>query len=209
VNDFGSTLWLGGAPCAGKSSIAELLGGRFEIDLLHVDETFDHYAGLLDQARHPALARWVSSSWSTRWAGSPEVLCDDVIACYREHLGFILDDVGSQPPTRRRTLVEGSAVLPAEIASVLTTRAQAIWLIPTPEFQARHYARREWVRDILGQCPEPTAAFARWMGRDAAFARWLREEVRCRGFAWVEVDDATSIEEVADLVARHFSLQQE
>jgi hypothetical protein len=160
-----------GRPLFGEVLIAKLPGDRFDLDLYHVDDAFDEHMSRLDATRHPALVRWMASSWNERWMPAPAVLLREVIACYREHLGLILDDLRASASTRRRTLVEGSAILQAEIEPVLMSGAHAIWLLPAPAFQARHYASRVWVNGILRRCAEPAAAFGNWMERDAAFAR--------------------------------------
>ena len=199
-------LWVGGAPCGGKSSVAKLLGDRFDLELVRVDDAFDRHVRQIDQNRHPALSRWMALSWNERWMRAPEVLLLEVIACYREHLGFILDDLRAATPRGHRVLVEGSSILPAEIAPMLMKNTQAIWLLPAPAFQAQNYARREWVEDILRQCADPVAAFRNWMARDAAFASWLAKQIRDLGLRSIEVDGSRSIEEIADVIVSHFGL---
>jgi shikimate kinase len=57
-----SVLWLGGPPCAGKSSVARLLAERFALDVVHVDDTIDACIAQLDPERHPALTGWMALS---------------------------------------------------------------------------------------------------------------------------------------------------
>jgi hypothetical protein len=199
-------LWLGGAPCAGKSTIARRLGERFALDVVHIDDTFDACASELDTARHPALSGWMAQTWTERWDRPPDVLLAEVVGCYREHLGFVVEQVAKRGGAGRRTLVEGSAVLPADVAPLLGRRAEAVWLLPTAEFQARHYAQRPWVEGIVRQCADPGGAFERWMARDQRFARWLRREVRDAGLTSISVDDGRGPDEMAQVVAQHFGL---
>jgi hypothetical protein len=201
-----SVWWLGGAPCAGKSSIARKLGEWFALDLVHIDDSFDTCASKLDAARHPALSRWTALSWDQRWARPPDVLLGEVVACYREHLGFVLEDVAGRAAGGRHTLVEGSAVLPGDVAPMLGSRAEAVWLVPTREFQAQHYAQRPWVDGIVRQCADPSGAFERWMARDERFAGWLTQEVRGLGLTYIGVDGGRGVTEMAEVVARHFGL---
>ena len=88
-----SVLWLGGAPCAGKSSLARLLGERFGLAVVHVDDTVDALLAQLDPVRHPALSGWMALSWDERWARPLEALVDEVVGCYRKHLGFVREQV--------------------------------------------------------------------------------------------------------------------
>lgn len=46
-----------------------------------------------------------------------------------------------------------------------------MWIVPTPEFQVRHYSKREWIHDILNQYDNPELAFSNWMDRDIGFAQ--------------------------------------
>jgi hypothetical protein len=199
-------LWLGGAPCAGKSSVARLLGGRFDLDVVHVDDTIDACLAQLDPVRQPALSGWLALSWQERWARPVEVLVDEVVACYREHLGFVREEVLSRVGRGRPVLVEGSAILPGDVAPTLGGATDALWLVPTRAFQAHHYAQRPWVGGVLKECADPAAAFERWMERDARFAAWLEVEVRALGLGCIVVDGSRSVEEVAGVVAGWFGL---
>ena len=201
-----SVLWLGGAPCAGKSSVAQLLGERFGLDVVHVDDTFDAFIAQLDPLRHPVLSGWMALSWDERWRRSPAALLDEVVACYREHLGFVREQVLSRAGRGRRVLVEGSVILPADVAPTLGGSADALWLVPTRAFQVHHYAQRPWIGGVLRECADPTAAFERWMERDARFAAWLVDEVRGLGLAFIAVDGSRGVEEVAGVAAERFGL---
>lgn len=192
MSSMRSVLWLGGAPCAGKSSVARLLGERFGLDVVHVDDTIDALLAELDPVRHPALSGWMARSWDERWGRSPDVLLDEVVACYREHLGFVREQVLSRAGGGRPVLVEGSVILPADVAATLASPADALWLVPTRAFQAHHYAQRPWIGGVLKECADPAAAYERWMERDARFAAWLEDEVRGLGLAFIAVDGSRS-----------------
>src|SRR5438876_107802 len=142
--------WLGGSPCAGKSSISEVIARRFGLDVYRVDEAFESHAQRFDPLRHPALTKWSKSSWNQRWMQPVENLVQEVIACYREQFTLVLEDILSLPK-RKSLLVEGTALLPVEVGSVLSRPSRAIWLIPSADFQRAHYSRRDWVRVILAK----------------------------------------------------------
>src|SRR5437667_8884473 len=119
--------WLGGSPCAGKSSISEVIARRFGLDVYRVDEAFESHAQRFDPLRHPALTKWSRSSWDQRWMQPVDSLLQDVIACYREHFTLVLEDILSLRK-RKFLLVEGTALLPSQVADVLSRKRQAIWL---------------------------------------------------------------------------------
>jgi 2-phosphoglycerate kinase len=151
--------WLGGSPCAGKTSIGEVLAARFDLDVYRVDEAFEVHAQKLDPDLHPALTKWRASSWNQRWMQPLETLVRDVIACYQEHFTLILADILSRPQDRP-LLVEGTALLPRQVACVLSERNRAIWVVPTASFQMEHYSRRDWVPRVLEQCDDSETAIA-------------------------------------------------
>jgi len=197
--------WLGGSPCAGKSSISEILAGRFDLRLYRVDEAFEFHAQSFDPALHPALTKWRATSWNKRWAQPVETLLRDVIACYQEHFTLILADILSMP-TDKPLLVEGTALMPRQVAGVLAERNRAIWVVPTASFQREHYSQRQWVSRVLEQCDNAEVAFHHWMERDAEFARWVRAEVGELGLELLRVDGRHTIEENAVTVASRFQL---
>lgn len=186
--------------------MARWLGERFTLDVVHVDDTIDACIAQLDPVRHPALSGWMALSWDERWSRPPDVLVDEVVACYREHLGFVREQVLTRAGRDRPVLVEGSAILPADVAPTLAHPADALWLVPTRAFQAHHYAQRPWVGDILRECVDRATAFERWMEREARYAAWLEDEVRGLGLACIAVDGSRSVEEVAGVVAERFGL---
>lgn len=197
--------WLGGSPCAGKSSIGAMLADRFDLDLYRVDEAFEVHAQRFDPVLHPTLTRWSGSSWDQRWMQPIDRLLQDVISCYREHFTLVLDDILSMP-THKPLLVEGTALLPKQVAGVLADRDHAIWMVATADFQIRHYSKREWIHKILAQCDNSEEAFKNWMARDSRFARWVAAEVNTLGLEMLEVGGQRSLEENAMSVAAHFQL---
>ena len=201
-----NVFWLGGSPCAGKSSIGEILAGRFELDLYRVDEAFETHARGLDPAHQPALVKWCAASWDERWLQSIDRLVQDVIACYREHFALIREDILALPK-RKPLLVEGTALLPRQVAGIVPEKSHALWLIPTANFQREYYPKREWARAIVAQCREPEVAFHNWMERDIRFAAWVEAEVTALNLQLLKVDGSRTIEENAEAVAAHFRLR--
>lgn len=199
----GTIFWLGGSPCSGKSSIARILATRFNLDVYHVDEVFETHTQRLDPVHQPALAKWCESSWDERWMQPIDNLVQDVIGCYREHFTLIREDI-LEIPKRKSLLVEGTALLPRSVASMLTKRSHAIWIIPSADFQRAHYSEREWVWDIVGQCSDPEAAFHNWMERDIRFAEWVESEATALDLPTLRVGGNRTLQENAEAVAMRF-----
>jgi 2-phosphoglycerate kinase len=200
-----NVFWLGGSPCAGKSSISEILARRFGLDLYHVDEAFETHLQDVDPVHQPALMKWRESSWNERWMQPIENLVQAVIACYQEQFALVYEDI-LRMPNENSLIVEGTALLPRQVASVLPKRSQAIWLIPSADFQRAHYSEREWARDIVEECNDPEVAFHNWMERDIRFAEWVEAEATALDLAILRVEGKRTLQESADSVAEHFHL---
>jgi 2-phosphoglycerate kinase len=197
--------WLGGSPCAGKSSISKILAAHFDLSLYQVDDALEDQMQRLDPTLHPVLTDWLAATWNERWMKPVAELVQEAIAAYSEHFTLILQDILALPD-HKPLLVEGTALLPRLVASVARNRNHMIWLVPTDDFQRTHYAGRDWIQHVLAECDDPEAAFVNWMERDSLFARWITAEASALGLALLEVDGTQSVEDNASEVASHFQL---
>jgi hypothetical protein len=103
-------------------------------------------------------------------------------------------------------IVEGADLLPDLLQRAGVGLNRAVWLMPTPEFQIRHYAGRKWVAAYLHDCPDPEAAFQNWMRRDVLFAEQVRDLAAVEGGRVLVVDGTVSVEEIARVVAGQLGL---
>ncbi len=198
-----NVFWLGGSPCAGKSSIADILAHRLNFDLYRVDEKFDIHLESLDRKNHANLSNWRDSDWNQRWMQPAQNLLQNIMGCYREHFSFILNDILLMP-REKPLLVEGAALLPQCVAPLLPASNYAIWLIPGFDFQQKHYSKRAWVRPIVEQCNNPEDAFQNWMRREADFSVWLEKEVESMKLNYLKIDGKHTIEENSAAVEASF-----
>jgi 2-phosphoglycerate kinase len=203
VESDGNVFWLGGSPCSGKSSISGILAERFDLDVYHVDEAFETHAQHLNPVHQPTLVKWCESSWSERLMRPIDDLVQDVIACYREHFALVREDILAMPK-QKSLLVEGTALLPREVAGLLPKLNHAIWIIPSADFQRAHYSEREWARDIVAQCSDPEVAFHNWMERDIRFAEWIEAEAAALDLPILNVDGNRTLQETTEVIATHF-----
>ena len=179
------TYWIGGSPCAGKSSIAALLAVRHGLPLFECDARL---------TRPDPGDTWERLSRPPGWQAGQEV------ASYHARFPLLL---GAVPDG---ALAEGADLLPELLAGAGVPPSRAVWVVPTPDFQRSHYAARPWVRPYLAGCPDPEPAFANWMERDVLFARHVRERAAAIGGAVIEVDGSRTVEQTARLVERHLGL---
>jgi 2-phosphoglycerate kinase len=201
--DTSTIFYLGGSPCAGKSSVAELLAAQYGLTYVRLDDRLYEHITVATAELQPALASIGAASSDELWLIPPKVQVRRTIQAYVEEFALHLEDIAG---TTGSLLLEGAALLPCLVAPRLVSKTQALYMVPTLDFQLSHYVQREWVQDVLRPSSDPKRAFAHWMRRDAMFARWVREEVQRYGLKTVVVDGTQSIAANAEMAARHLGL---
>lgn len=197
--------WIGGAPCAGKTSIARLLAKQFGLAYIKVDD----YVGELEQM---ARAKVQPISYKMKATGEPKrkVLLISLTALeelvrLEELFAYAIDQIIELP--NKPMIVEGCALLPSLLDEYLSDAKRAIWLAPTPEFQEGVYPHRgKWVQDILHMTPDSLHSLKHWMMRERALAGHIINDAKERAFQYHIVDGSLSISCTADLIARRFGL---
>lgn len=199
-------LWIGGSPCAGKSTITDILASRYGLRPYHCDEALDAHRLRVTADSQPTMDRIRHSSWNALWTRSIDVMLADEFGFFQEAFPLVIADLSGIPATET-VVVEGSGLLPDLVSPYLSSLQSAIWLVPTPAFQRRQYARRPWVNDILQQCDDPRQAFDNWMTRDCCFADIIEESASRLNLRSERVDGSRSLEEIAALVAEWYCLK--
>jgi hypothetical protein len=196
--------WLGGSPCAGKSSVADALTIKYGCQLYRCDDAFERHASIITAERQPIFSALSSLSGDALWMRPQDQQIADEISLYKEEFELILADLLARPNTMP-ILAEGNALLPDLVAPLLTSSQQAFWMVPTPEFQMKYYAQRTWAKEIVAGCTNPEQAFANWMQRDISFAAYVVQEALEQGLPWLQVDGQLSLEENIEQIEQHFS----
>ena len=196
-------LWLGGAPCSGKSSVARQLAEQYDLTVYHCDDAYGDHTERCNSSDHPTMYAIARMTWDDIWMHPVDVLVARELAFYREEFDFILDDLRAFA-TAKPILVEGCALLPALVAPLLTLPQQAIWVVPTPMFQRMHYARRPFIQDILAQCSNPAQAWDNWMQRDEQFAVHVAANATAHDLAVTWVDGRRTIADLSVMLAAHW-----
>jgi hypothetical protein len=140
-----------------------------------------------------------------RLARPPQWQAERELAFYREQFDFLLEELVALSADRP-AVVEGADLLPDLLQGIGVPMGRAVWMVPTPAFQLRHYAMREWVPAYLQDCPDPEQAFGNWMRRDVLFALRITKLVGSAGGRVIVVDSTESLEVAAGIVQQHFGL---
>ncbi len=205
--DLSHVYWIGGASCAGKSTISQALVDRFGMRLYDCDAAFEVHETTASAEHFPVLHRLSRLSWNDLWMRPVDQQVREELALYHEEWPLILDDLGKLPADQP-IIAEGSALLPELFDGTGIAPGRAIWVVPTPEFQRETYARREWVSGILAECDAPEEAWRNWMARDAGFASHVAEQARARGRTVITVDGSEPVETVLNRIISHFGLDR-
>ncbi|WP_339294182.1 hypothetical protein MKY82_19670 [Paenibacillus sp. FSL W7-1279] len=203
--DYSHVYWIGGSPCSGKSTIAEMITKDYGYTYYQCDLFNEKHVHSCNPSEHPTMFRLKDMNWNTLWSRPVQQQIDEELEFYREEFPMIVDDVSALPASPP-IIVEGAALLPEKVAQLVSSPRQAIWIVPVPDFQKEHYAKRAWIHDILNQCDDPDIAFQNWMGRDIGFAAYVAKDAMNRGFKVIFVDGSKSIQENYEEVKRHFNL---
>jgi 2-phosphoglycerate kinase len=196
---------LGGSPCSGKSTIAEMLATQYGVQYYKAD---DHEANHIQRSTpdlQPVMFKYSRMSWDEIWSQTAEKLLHDEIEYYHERFPFILDDLiqlNLEPPV----ILEGAAFLPELIKQYPVKHENMIFMIPTMEFQLHHYAQRLWIQSILDECHNPQEAFENWMKRDTLFSQEVSHQASVYGFRVIQVDGSMSIQRQFEVIEAQFTL---
>jgi dephospho-CoA kinase len=184
--------FIGGSPCAGKTTICDLLAARHGLRTYHCD---DHYDAHLELAKSDStLSKFRGMTWHEAFTTRTlETMIRDELEANQELGVFALEDLSA---IESPMIAEGMAFMP-ELLVKLEPRVNAVYLIPTESFQREHYAKREWAQSLLATTNDPKGVFEKWMARDAANARTISEQARAFNFPVLEVDGSLSVLEVS------------
>lgn len=201
-SDLAHVVWIGGSPCAGKSSVARRLAAQHRLRLYHSDALETRPA----TERQPTKCLLQSLSPDELWLRPVPVQTATELDYCREELAEAVADL-RQLSGSQGVLAEGTALLPHAVVPLLTRPDQAVWMVPTPEFQRHHYPLRgEWPHQVVAATSDPARAFENWMERDVRYARIVAATARELDQLVIEVDGRRSIAELSAQIARHLGL---
>jgi hypothetical protein len=194
-----SSLWIGGSPCSGKSTVAQRLAAADGWSLYSCDDHWDDHVARATRDRLPVLTKVGSLAADVRLRQPIDVQVADVFEAYREEFALIRADLAD---VAMPVIVEGAALLPELLATMGVPADRAVWMVPTEAFQRAYYARRPWARDLLAGTPDADDLFDAWMRRDAAFAGLVARHAEDLEYQVVWVDGSVSVEAVTGRIRR-------
>lgn len=197
--------YIGGSPCSGKSTIAEMLAAEYSFSYYKQDDYLWPYMEKAAADGKPHSIAALALDFEQMWMRDPKLQADEEFAIYEEMLPYVLRDIGEMEGDAS-IIAEGAGFTPSLMDGLGVKPTRYICIVPTEAFQREMYAQRTWIGQFLTGCKDPEEAFDNWMSRDALFAREVLRQAQKYGYQSIVVDGRQSIEENYAAVTNAFML---
>ena len=202
--------FIGGSPCSGKSTIAEMLVRKYELAYFRQDDYLDDYLKRGSDEGHKLFQHVLSLSSEQMWMRDPAEQCAEEFSLYETMFAYSMEDI-SDLATDRPIIAEGAGFLPHLMKQLPVDESHFVCVVPTRDFQITTYVDREWIHHYLSDCRDQDQAFANWMERDALLGERVLRDAENLGYQHLVVDGSTDVdhncawvEDVFDLKNRLF-----
>ncbi len=186
-----TSIFFGGAPCSGKSTLAERLSRELGMPYYKCDDHFSRHMEEAAAAGRPYAAKVLSVTHEYIFMRSDTENVAFGMGVHGEEFEFILKDLMQYD---KPVVAEGVSLLPNKMAAADIPKANAFYLVPTESFHREKYKERTWAWDRLEETSDPEQAYENWMCRDALMARLIYEQAVGHGFQAWQVDQDTDFE---------------
>lgn len=199
--------WIGGGSGAGKSTIARRIAARHGLHVYSTDDVMSDHARRSTPDDSPLLHKFMAMNMDQRWVNrSVETLLETFHWFQGEGFNLMIEDLLSLP-REPGVIAEGFRLLPRLVEPLLSIRAHAVWLLPTPAFrQAVIESRGGASSGFLARTTDPERALRNLLERDRMFTDILREETARLQLQAIEVDGAMTEDDLAKRVTEVFGL---
>jgi hypothetical protein len=150
------------------------------------------------------MAAMARMTWEEMFMRDPLFQVHQEFLYYEEEFSLFLEDMkvyGKAP-----LIAEGTGLLPKSLANLGIPPHGAVFLVPTPRFQLRHYARRPYPQILLRACSDPRTAYKRWMKRDMLFADRVAKEACEAGYPVIRVELGQKAHLLYETVRSHLNI---
>ena len=200
-----NTYYIGGSPCSGKSTIAEIVSKKYDLYYFKVDDFLDKYTKMGASKGYEICKKQEKMNAEEIWMREPLLQCTEELAFYEEIFEFVLADL--EKIEAKGILTEGAAYLPKLMKKLSISKDRYLAITPAKKFQISHYKKREWVPYVLEGCSDKEKAFSNWMNRDILFAQEVQRQCSEEQYVSIINDGNIEIDELVDLVVSHFGLR--
>jgi hypothetical protein len=199
--------YIGGSPCAGKSTVAELITQKYGLFYFKVDDFLEDYIIRGVQKNKPICRKLIELTPEQIWMRSPVEQNIEELQFYREIFEFIIEDI-NKIDSVKGIITEGAAFLPELIMKMNVDKEHYFCITPAEEFQIFHFKQRPFVPDVLKGCSDKELAFHNWMERDILFAQEVRRQCVREGYHSLITDGTLTIDETLKKVLMIFGMEE-
>lgn len=198
-------LWIGGGPCVGKTTLARLLAGKYDLRVYEADWHHANEHGLRPGGFVPG---WDDSSMDERWVlPTPSALAERDVVSWSRRFECVVDDLLATN-AGRTVVAEGPTLFPWNVAQVIRSPRQAIFLLPTDDWRERVIARKHRgasAASIAARTTDPRRARRNILERDILMAAWIANACDEFGLRAVRVDGSAGLDATLALLEEHFA----
>jgi len=202
-----ASYWIGGGSASGKSTIAHRIAAEHGLSVYPTDDLMADHARRSLPDDSPLLHQFMAMDMDERWVNrSPKTMLETFHWFRGEGFNSIVEDV-LRLPREPGVVVEGFRLLPHLVKPLLSAPNHAVWLLPTHEFREAVIENRggsAW--GFLARTSDPKKALRNLLERDRMFTELLREETLRLGLTAIEVDTATTEDDLTRRVTGVFGL---
>ena len=199
-----NTYFIGGSPCSGKSTVAEILAEKYDLYYFKVDDFLEEYTRLGAAKGYVICKKQEDMGPEQIWMREPQLQCEEELTFYEEVFEFVMADL--EKINAKGIIAEGAAYLPKLMKKLGVSKDRYLSITPTKEFQVEHYSQREWVPYVLEGCSDKEKAFANWMERDALFAKEVQRQCAEEEYVSIVNDGNIGVDEMVGMVVVQFGL---
>ena len=199
-----NTYFIGGSPCSGKSTVAEILAEKYDLYYFKVDDFLEEYTRLGASKGYEICKKQEVMEPEEIWMREPQLQCEEELTFYEEVFEFVMADL--EKINAKGIIAEGAAYLPRLMKKLGVSQDRYLSITPTKEFQVEHYSQREWVPYVLEGCSDKEKAFANWMERDALFAKEVQRQCVEEEYVSIVNDGNIGVDEMVGMAATYFGL---
>lgn len=195
-------LWIGGATDTGKTTVSQAVAQRSRLQLYHYDRHDLPQTERLAQTL-PRYRAFLDASLDERWVHpEPEDLLQFVLQGFQDRFPLVVEDL-LDLPKEPMIVAEGFGFTPELLLPILSSKRQAVWLVPTEGFKRASMERRG-KPSFRDKVSDPERATSNVFMRDMLLAEKVRAQARSLGLTVYKVDESRSVEKLATLIEQHF-----
>lgn len=205
MNILRDIYWIGGSPCAGKTSISEMLVEKYDFTLYRCDDYLDKHIKIGAKRKYPIMNKICKMNCDEIWMRSIDIQVYEEFEYYKEEFNLILEEL-EKYSVEKKILVEGTAILPEIIESINIKKNRVVFIVPSADFQLEHYKKREFIPYVLEGCRNKERAFENWMQRDIKFAEEVARQAKLNKKNFIVTDGNNSLKDNFKMVEKYFEL---